>query len=100
MSNIESTAERDSTVLYKLGEEIKILKSTIEEFKKNKVHPSVIQKAEAELYNLKVNFDYHNRCKKPYFNPLDWFAPIKHGSYIDNEGLIWSFEYNHLQGLG
>lgn len=99
MNSNDSTLDKDAGIIGKLSKEIKILKKTIKQFKKNKVSFLEIKEAEAELYRLKNNLSYH-RIDKKYkhlnmlmANPLPNFR-------IDDETMYWFFEYNHLPGLG
>lgn len=98
MGSNESSPDKDAEIIGKLAKEIKILKKTIKQFRKNKVSFLEIKEAEAELYRLKNNLSYHRIDKKYKYlnmmlaNPLPNFR-------IDDETMYWSFEYNHLPGL-
>ena len=60
MNSNDSTLDKDAEIIGKLSKEIKILKKTIKEFRKNKVSFLEIKEAEAELYRLKNNLSYHH----------------------------------------
>jgi hypothetical protein len=99
MNSNDSTLDKDAEIIGKLSKEIKILKKTIKEFRKNKVSFLEIKEAEAELYRLKNNLSYHRIDKKYKFlnmmmtNPLPNFR-----TNVDT--MYWDTEYSHLPGLG
>ena len=98
MSDNDFTLDKDAEIIGKLSKEIKILKRTIKEFKKNKASFWTISMAEEDLYRLKSNLSYHRIDKKYKFlnmmiRPLPNFR-------IDDETMYWSTEYRHLPGLG
>ena len=98
MSDNDFTLDKDAEIIGKLSKEIKILKKTIKEFRKNKVSFLEIKEAEAELYRLKNNLSYHRIDKKYKF--LNMMARPLPNFRIDDETMYWSTEYNHLPGLG
>lgn len=50
MYDTDSTLDKDAEIIGKLSKEIKILKKTIKQFRKNKTYSLDIKKAENELY--------------------------------------------------
>lgn len=98
MSDNDFTLDKDAEIIGKLSKEIKILKKTIKEFRKNKVSFLEIKEAEAELYRLKNNLSYHRIDKKYKF--LNMMTRPLPNFRIDDETMYWSTEYNHLPGLG
>lgn len=91
-----SLPDKNAEIIGKLSKEIKILKKTIKEFKRNKVHSWDIEKAEGELYNLKVNLDYFLRSRKSNLNPLDWFSPINFNFRIDDITETWYYANSYI----
>lgn len=92
MNSDDSTLDKDAEIIGKLSKEIKILKKTIKQFRKNKVSFLEIKEAEAELYRLKNNLSYHRIDKKYKFlnmmmaNPLPNFR-----TYVD--AISTNFDY-------
>ena len=98
MDGNDSTLDKNAEIIGKLAKEIKILKKTIKEFKKNKASFWTISMAEEELYRLKSNLSYHRIDKKYKF--LNMMTRPLPNFRIDDETMYWSTEYNHLPGLG
>lgn len=96
MDGNDSTLDKNAEIIGKLSKEIKILKKTIKEFKRNKVQSWDIEKAEGQLYNLKVNLDYFLRSRKSNLNPLDWFSPINFNFRIDDITETWYYENSYI----
>ena len=67
MDGNDFSPDKDAEIIGKLSKEIKILKKTIKQFRKNKVSFLEIKEAEAELYRLKNNLSYHRIDKKYKF---------------------------------
>lgn len=57
MNSNDSTLDKNAEIIGKLSKEIKILKKTSKQFRKNKVYHSDIRIAEEELFRLKGNLD-------------------------------------------
>lgn len=94
MSDNDSTLDKDAEIIGKLSKEIKILKRTIKEFKKNKASFWTINMAEEELYRLKSNLSYHRIDKKYKF--LNMMTRPLPNFRIDDDTMYWSTEYSHL----
>ena len=99
MNSNDSTLDKDAEIIGKLSKEIKILKKTIKEFRKNKVSFLEIKEAEAELYRLKNNLSYHRIDKKYKFLNMMMARPLPN-FHIDDTTMYWSIENRHLPGLG
>lgn len=99
MEGNDSTLDKNTVIIGKLSKEIKILKRTIKEFRKNKVYLFDIRIAEEELFRLKGNLDYHLKYKGYNFLNMMMTAPLSNLRIAD-ETMYWYFEYNHLPGLG
>lgn len=99
MNNNDSTLDKDAEIIGKLSKEIKILKKTIKEFRKNKVSFLGIKEAEAELYRLKNNLSYHRIDKKYKFLNMMMANPLP--NFRTNvETIYWDVEYRHLSDIG
>ena len=99
MEGNNSTLDKNTVIIGKLSKEIKILKRTIKEFRKNKVYPFDIRIAEEELFRLKGNLDYHLKYKGYNFLNMMMARPLP--NFRINDGtMYWSTEYSHLPGLG
>lgn len=99
MNSNDSTLDKDAEIIGKLSKEIKILKKTIKEFRKNKVSFLEIKEAEAELYRLKNNLSYHRIDKKYKF--LNMMMANTLPNFRTNvDTMYWDTEYSHLPGLG
>lgn len=97
MNSNDSTLDKDAEIIGKLSKEIKILKKTIKEFRKNKVSFLEIKEAEAELYRLKNNLSYHRIDKKYKFLNMMMANPLP--NFRTNVGtMYWDVEYSHLPG--
>lgn len=99
MDGNDSTLDKNAEIIGKLSKEIKILKKTIKQFRKNKVYSLDIKIAEEELYRLKSNLSYHRIDKKYKFLNMMMANPLPNFR-IDDETMYWSTEYSHLPGLG
>lgn len=98
MSDNDSTFDKDAEIIGKLSKEIKILKRTIKEFKKNKASFRTISMAEDELYRLKSNLSYHRIDKKYKFLNMMMANPLPNFRIEDNF-MYWSTENSHLPGI-
>ena len=99
MNSNDSTLDKDAEIIGKLSKEIKILKKTIKQFRKNKVSFLEIKEAEAELYRLKNNLSYHRIDKKYKFLNMMMANPLP--NFRTNfDTMYWDVEYSHLPGLG
>jgi hypothetical protein len=95
MEDTDSTLDKDAEIIGKLSKEIKILKKTIKQFRKNKTYSLDIKKAEKELYRLKDNLSYHRLDKKYKFLNMMMAAPLPNFR-IDYITETWYYEYSHL----
>lgn len=94
-----SPPDKNAEIIGKLSKEIKILKKTIKQFRKNKVYHLDIRIAEEELFRLKGNLNYHLKYRKYNFLNMMMARPLSNFR-IDDETMYWSTEYSHLPGLG
>ena len=92
MDGNDSTLDKDAEIIGKLAKEIKILKKTIKEFRKNKVSFLEIKEAEAELYRLKNNLSYHRIDKKYKFLNMMMTAPLPNFR-TDVDAISINFDY-------
>lgn len=99
MDGNDSTLDKNAEIIGKLSKEIKILKKTIKQFRKNKVSFLEIKEAEAELYRLKNNLSYHRIDKKYKFLNMMMANPLPNFRTNDDT-MYWDVEYSHLPGLG
>ena len=99
MDRRESSPDKDAEIIGKLAKEIKILKKTIKEFRKNKVSFLEIKEAEAELYRLKNNLSYHRIDKKYKFLNMMMARPLPNFR-IDDDAISTNFDYfSSLQSI-
>ena len=92
MNSNDSTLDKDAEIIGKLSKEIKILKKTIKEFRKNKVSFLEIKEAEAELYRLKNNLNYHRIDKKYKFLNMMMTKPLPNFRIYD-DAISTNFDY-------
>lgn len=92
MNSNDSTLDKDAEIIGKLSKEIKILKKTIKEFRKNKVSFLEIKEAEAGLYRLKNNLSYHRIDKKYKFLNMMMAIPLPN-FHIDYDAISTNFDY-------
>lgn len=103
MEGNDSTLDKNTVIIGKLSKEIKILKRTIKEFRKNKVYPFDIRISVEELFRLKGNLDYHLKYKGYNFLNMMRARPLPNfrtNFRINDDTMYWSFENSHLPGLG
>lgn len=91
----DSTLDKDAEIIGKLSKEIKILKKTIKQFRKNKVYSLDIKRTEEELYRLKSNLSYHRIDRKYKFLNMMMTGPLPNFR-IDDITETWYYEYSHL----
>lgn len=95
MNSNDSTLDKDAEIIGKLSKEIKILKKTIKQFRKNKVSFLEIKEAEAELYRLKNNLSYHRIDKKYKFLNMMMANPLPN-FHTNVDTMYWDVESSHL----